>query len=112
MPADQTRVRSSSWRTLPLDDQRQGGQCPLFAFQTSRVKPLTRSKPNKFLQVLAKACACRGHNPRHTTTHSLRQGGAVTLFSLGYSDDCIKKAGRWLSGAYEVHLTVPEVRNS
>ena len=82
---------------------------PLFAFQTSRVKPLTRSKLNKYLQVLAKAC---GHNPRHTTTHSLRQGGAVTLFSLGYSADYIKKAGRWLSGAYEVYLSIPEAQKA
>ena len=82
---------------------------PLFAFQTSRVKPLTRSKLNKFLQGLARAC---GHNPRHTTTHSLRQGGAVTLFSLGYSADYIKKAGRWLSGAYEVYLSIPEAQKA
>jgi len=82
---------------------------PLFAFQTSRVKPLTRSKLNKYLQVLAKAC---GHNPRHTTTHSLRQGGAVTLFSLGYSADYIKKAGRWLSGAHEVYLSIPEAQKA
>ena len=83
---------------------------PLFAFQTDRVKPLTRSKLNKyFLQSLAAAC---GHNPRHTTTHSLRQGGAVTLFSLGYSADYIKKAGRWLSGAYEVYLSIPEAQKA
>ena len=82
---------------------------PLFAFQTSRVKPLTRFKLNKFLQGLAMAC---GHSPRHTTTHSLRQGGVVTSFSLGYSADYIKKAGRWLSGAYEVYLSIPEAQKA
>ena len=77
----------------------------LFAFQSQRCKPLTRTKLNKAMQVLAAAC---GFDPKLTTTHSLRQGGAVTLFSLGHSADHIKKSGRWLSGAHETHLSIPE----
>ena len=79
---------------------------PLFQFQASAAtKPLTRHKLNSFLQSLAKAS---GSQPQYTTTHSLRQGGAVTLFALGYTADFIKKAGRWLSGAYEVYLSIPD----
>ena len=32
----------------------------------------------------------------------------MTLFTLGCPADFIKKAGRWLSGTYEVYLSIPE----
>ena len=75
---------------------------PLFVFQSGRA--LTHSKLNQILQQLARRCGCV---PKHTTTHSLRQGGAVTLFSLGYSAEHVKKAGRWVSSAFETYLSIP-----
>ena len=67
-------------------------------------KALTHAKLNETLQHLARRC---GFVPKHTTCHSLRQGGAVTLFASGYSAEHVKKAGRWASAAFEVYLSIP-----
>ena len=72
---------------------------PLFA--RSDGKPLTRMKLQSVIKALATAC---GFDADRFTSHSLRQGGAVTLHAAGYPIEHIKLAGRWSSSCVEVYL--------
>ena len=75
---------------------------PLFA--RSDGKPLTRLKLQSVIKELATAC---GFDADRFTSHSLRQGGAVTLHAAGYPIEHIKLAGRWSSSCVEVYLGLP-----
>ena len=70
-------------------------------FQSDDGRPLTRAKLQITIKALASAC---GFNADRFTSHSLRQGGAVTLHAAGYSIEHIKLAGRWSSSCVEVYL--------
>ena len=70
-------------------------------FQSGDGKPLTRAKLQSTIKALASAC---GFDADRFTSHSLRQGGAVTLHAAGYPIEHIKLAGRWSSSCVEVYL--------
>ena len=72
---------------------------PLFAL--SNGQPLTRARLQSVIKLIATAF---GHDARRFTSHSLRQGGAVTLLAAGYAIEHIKLAGRWSSSCVELYL--------
>jgi len=72
---------------------------PLFAL--SNGKSLTRARLQSIIKELATAC---GFDASRFTSHSLRQGGAVTLHAAGYPIEHIKLAGRWSSSCVEIYL--------
>ena len=53
------------------------------------------------LSFLKRVCKYTGVDVSRIGTHSLRIGGATTLFELSVSADIVKKKGRWLSDCYQ-----------
>ena len=47
----------------------------------------------------------KGCNPKHFTTHSCRQGGAVSLAAMGVSDAVIHAYGRWKSMSMHQYIS-------
>jgi integrase len=48
-----------------------------------------------------------GWDPSAFTGHSLRRGGATSLFAAGISADLVKILGRWKSNCYLLYLETP-----
>jgi len=68
---------------------------PLFI--TKGNSPIAR---NRFAKLLKKCVSNSGREPSDYNTHSLRIGRATQLAIDGYSEDTIKKTGRWSSNAF------------
>jgi hypothetical protein len=67
-------------------------------FQTADGQPLAYA----YFQAALKAfCFAIGISKENVSCHSLRIGGATTLFALGFSADVVKKMGRWISDCYQ-----------
>jgi len=67
--------------------------------------PLTGKKLNKVLKTLLEDNI--DYKIGKIQTHSFRIGLASTLGARGFSEEEIKKAGRWKSGAYETYTRLP-----
>ena len=72
---------------------------PLFALVNG--KSLTRARLQGIIKELATAC---GFDASRFTSHSLRQGGAVTPHAAGHPIEHIKLAGRSSSSCVEIYL--------
>lgn len=81
---------------------------PLFQLQSGHVL----SRP-RFVDVLQRAIArvAVTHDldldPARFTGHSLRRGGATSLFLAGAPDRLVQLLGRWRSDAYKVYVVTP-----
>jgi hypothetical protein len=83
-------------RTLWAQSAIKSPEAPLF--QSPDGSAITYLQLQAFLK---RVCAATGVDGQRVTTHSLRIGGATTLFELGFSPDMVKKLGRWVSDSYQ-----------
>ncbi len=63
-----------------------------------------------FHRRLMESLLYNGVNTAHISSHSFRIGGATYLARCGYSDDAIKKLGRWKSNALETYIRLPSLQ--
>jgi hypothetical protein len=76
---------------------------PLFSFDG--IHPVTRTQLLKGMKIwLDKA----GLNPDHYSGHSLRKGGAQSLYEAGVSDSQIMILGRWRSACFKLYVQLTE----
>lgn len=68
------------------------------AFQKPDGTAVTYYQLQTFLKKIA---AEAGVSASRVSAHSLRIGGATTLFELGYLPDVVKRLGRWVSDCYQ-----------
>lgn len=59
---------------------------------------------NQFVSVLHSTLRFLGYTVDKFNTHSFRIGGCTHLAQLGFSDDEIKRRGRWLSNSYQRYI--------
>jgi hypothetical protein len=86
-----TYVQMFKLRSGPLF-QFQGGSPILYAFVTNKMTDLL-----KFI----------GMNPSFYKGHSFRIGGATHLANKGFSEQYIRKIGRWNSDAVQKYIRIP-----
>lgn len=84
----------------------QRGYKPGCLFVFSDDSPVSRSKFVAFLKRCLNYC---GEDTKSITSHSFRIGGATNAAQNGYSDDEIKKMGRWKSNALASYIRLPSV---
>jgi len=73
--------------------------------QTKHGQAITYAQLQAFLKRVSKAA---GVDSGRVSTHSLRIGGATTLFELGVSADIVKKRGRWISECYQRYQRISD----
>ncbi len=71
---------------------------PLCMF--SKHEGITRREVDR---VIKKTVACKGGRPSNYSTHSLRSGGATTMYKAGVEPMTIQQLGRWKSDTYKLY---------
>ena len=61
-------------------------------------------KRQRFVTLLKLALQQCGYDPRCYNSHSLRMGAATLAAKQGFSEDAIKRLGRWKSSAYRHYV--------
>lgn len=85
--------------------QQRGGK-PGCLFVSLDGSPVSRTRFVAFLKKCLNYC---GEDTKNVTSHSFRIGGATNAAQNGYSDDEIKKMGRWKSNALACYIRLPSV---
>ena len=82
---------------------RMRGTLPVPLFLNSDKSPVTRSKFGKVLKDVAQLA---GFDQKRIKSHSFRIGAATTAAGLGFSEDQIKRMGRWRSEAVQKYIRI------